>query len=279
MITFYKKTQAQYDALSTYENDGIYFITDSKVIYLNGVRYGSNLSVVTEWPATGLVGILYVHSSTEEMRIFKDNNWVTVQSPKTSTISISSTDNQIPTAKAVFDYVADAIAASEMGIGGRLHPAVQSIADMKAITTMEDKDMILVEDKGNLYRFDAQSTDAADDDNVVAPTSGSGRWIKMITQITYTGGNGVTIENNIVSLNVNSSIFEFSDGALSIKPDIFNAKMDKITNAVENNVATFNGEGNVKDSGKAIGGAILSATPNANTIATEAAVADALSFK
>ena len=107
MITFYKKTQAQYDALSTYENDGIYFITDSKVIYLNGVRYGSNLSVVTEWPATGLVGILYVHSTTEEMRIFKDNNWVTVQSPKTSTVSISSTDNQIPTAKAVFDYVGD----------------------------------------------------------------------------------------------------------------------------------------------------------------------------
>ena len=101
----------------------------------------------------------------------------------------------------------------------------------------------------------------------------------MITQITYTGGDGVTIENNIVSLNVNSSIFEFSDGALSIKPDVFNAKMDKITNAVENNVATFNGEGNVKDSGKAIGGATLSATPNANTIATEAAVADALSFK
>ena len=109
MITFYKKTQAQYDALSTYENDGIYFITDSKVIYLIGVRYGSNISVVTEWPAAGLVGILYVHSTTEEMRIFKDNNWVTVQSPKTSTVSISSTDNQIPTAKAVFDYVGDAV--------------------------------------------------------------------------------------------------------------------------------------------------------------------------
>ena len=40
---------------------------------------------------------------------------------------------------------------------------------MKAITTMEDKDMILVEDKGNIYRFDAQSTDTADDDNVVTP--------------------------------------------------------------------------------------------------------------
>ena len=129
MITFYKKTQSQYDALSTYENDGIYFITDSKVIYLNGVRYGSNVSVVTEWPTTGLVGILYVHATTEEMRVFKDNGWVTVQSPKTLTLSASSTDNQIPTAKAVFNYVADAIAASDMGIGGRLHPAVQSIAE------------------------------------------------------------------------------------------------------------------------------------------------------
>lgn len=279
MITFYKKTQAQYDALAEYVPDGIYFITDSKIIYLNGVRYGAKVNVVTEWPANGLVGVLYVNSATEEMRIFKDNAWLTIQSPKTTSISQTSTENQIPTAKAVFDYVADAIAASEMGIGGRLHPAVQTIAELKNIATMEDKDMILVEDKGNLYRFDAQSTDTADDDNVVAPASGTGRWIKMITQITYAGGDGITIENNIVSLNVNSSIFEFSGGALSIKPDVFNAKMDKITNAVENNVATFNGEGNVKDSGKAVGGATLSATPNANTIATEAAVADALSFK
>ena len=102
---------------------------------------------------------------------------------------------------------------------------------------------------------------------------------KHVSAIGYFTENTVSNSSVFPGFNVNSSIFEFSDGALSIKPDVFNAKMDKITNAVENNVATFNGEGNVKDSGKAIGGATLSATPNANTIATEAAVADALSFK
>lgn len=47
----------------------------------------------------------------------------------------------------------------------------------------------------------------------------------------------------------------------------------------ENNVVIFGKDGAIKDSNVAIGGATLSDTPNENTLATEAAVLDAISWK
>lgn len=49
-------------------------------------------------------------------------------------------------------------------------------------------------------------------------------------------------------------------------------KMDKMSGDKANNITVSNGSGGVKDSGKAIGGATLASIPNANTVATEAAV-------
>lgn len=54
-------------------------------------------------------------------------------------------------------------------------------------------------------------------------------------------------------------------------------KVDKVV-GTENNIITFAAEGAIQDSGKAIGGATLNATPDANTVATEAAVAGAISW-
>ena len=281
MITFYKKTQAQYDALATYVQDGIYFISDSKVIYLNGVRYGTNINTVTEFPATGLVGIIYVNSDTLEQRIYSNNAWITIAPPKVKTITSSSSDGQIPTSKAVYDYVVNAISSAGLGIGGRLHPAVQTVDGLKAIADIADKDLILVEDAGSLYRYDEQSTDTADDLNVITPNSGNGRWIKMFVQITYTEGNGIDISsNNQITLNINTETFEFdAEGKLSLKAAAIASKMDVVDDATENNIATWNNNGMVKDSGKKIGGAMLAEVPDTDTVATEKAVEYALSFK
>lgn len=53
-------------------------------------------------------------------------------------------------------------------------------------------------------------------------------------------------------------------------------KLDKVIDAVENNLVSFGADGSVKDSGKKIGGDTLST--DANTVATEAAVVSALSW-
>lgn len=55
-------------------------------------------------------------------------------------------------------------------------------------------------------------------------------------------------------------------------PELLANASAKVEGAVENNVASFNADGTLKDSGKTIGGATIAATPDSNTLATEAAV-------
>lgn len=73
------------------------------------------------------------------------------------------------------------------GLGGRLLSPVADIAALKAINTTSstnypDKTMINVEDTG-LYRLDRDSAAAGDDNRIVEPTAGVGRWIKMAASI------------------------------------------------------------------------------------------------
>lgn len=64
-------------------------------------------------------------------------------------------------------------------VSGRLGAPVQTIAELEATTGQLDKEMVLVEDNGSLYRFDQQSSVAADGNNVIEPTDGIGRWVKV----------------------------------------------------------------------------------------------------
>ncbi len=53
-------------------------------------------------------------------------------------------------------------------------------------------------------------------------------------------------------------------------------KLDKVTGATAGNLPTLTAEGGIEDSGKKIGGAALADTPDADTLATEAAVKAAI---
>jgi hypothetical protein len=69
----------------------------------------------------------------------------------------------------------------------RIKAAVADIATLKAIAAeaRAGDTMVLVRAKG-LYRFDAGSVEAGDDNYIVVPTAGTGRWIK-IAEITAKG--------------------------------------------------------------------------------------------
>lgn len=58
-----------------------------------------------------------------------------------------------------------------------------------------------------------------------------------------------------------------------------NKKADKLATGTANEVLLSTADGNYSRSGKTIGSSTLAATPNANTLATEAAVLDAISWK
>ena len=98
----------------------------------------------------------------------------------------------------------------------------------------------------------------------------------------YTGASTSTADvsvskDNKISVTVKASetegnLVQVKDDGLYVAPVDQSAKMDKDTDAVENNLAKFDKNGNAVDGGVKAGGATLAATPNSSTLATEAAV-------
>lgn len=101
-------------------------------------------------------------------------------------------------------------------------------------------------------------------------------WIDLSPGYITDGGNWAESTND-AKIGTISVIKEIITQALATI-DI-NSKIDKVESAVVNNVPTLTAEGGIQDSGKSIGGPTLSESPNSNTLATEAAIADALSWK
>jgi hypothetical protein len=86
----------------------------------------------------------------------------------------------------VIGFKEDSFAAAVLANSGSyiLEP-VQNIAALAAIdiSAVLDKTLVLAEDAG-LFRYDLQSVLVANGVTVIAPTVGSGKWIKISTIIT-----------------------------------------------------------------------------------------------
>lgn len=69
--------------------------------------------------------------------------------------------------------------ADEHYVQGRA--GLADLAALKAVDDgdLTDKDVVFVESLNTLYRYDASSVTAGDDNMVVEPTSGTGRWLKV----------------------------------------------------------------------------------------------------
>lgn len=86
------------------------------------------------------------------------------------------------------------------GFASSLHAPVQTLVALEALTDYTDKQLILVEDTGANYRFDAQSLAVTDGTSVVRPDdiasdASPGRWVKqfIIASDTVTLGSTQTV--------------------------------------------------------------------------------------
>ena len=110
----------------------------------------------------------------------QDANNVSLTGGSISGLSSPTSDDEAATKR----YV-DTVATG--GGSSSLKAAVADITELKALDTTSDteysdKCLINVEENG-LYRFDRDSNDVGDDDRIVQPTDGVGRWFKMATSI------------------------------------------------------------------------------------------------
>lgn len=64
-VLFYSATSEQFNALTTKDENALYFISDTGELYKGAVRYSFPVKQVTEFPATGESGVIYVNEDGE----------------------------------------------------------------------------------------------------------------------------------------------------------------------------------------------------------------------
>ena len=78
-VLFYTATAAQFNILPTKDENALYFITDTGELYKGSVRYSFPVKQVSEFPATGESGVIYV-SSTGEAKIWAGTSYIALGS-------------------------------------------------------------------------------------------------------------------------------------------------------------------------------------------------------
>lgn len=101
-------TEAQYKALKTagtISANDLYFITDTKQLYVGEDLYTGQVQFVTAFPDAPSQGIIYVNGTTHETKVYDGTKWNTIVPPIAETLTEATADTNLVTAKAIRDYV------------------------------------------------------------------------------------------------------------------------------------------------------------------------------
>ena len=133
--------QASYDALGSKDSNVLYFCTDTKKIYKGDIDFTDSVVLAATKPATSIIaGKLYVIADTGTVEVYAGGAWHVVSYPVATTISASSDDVHVATAKAVYDAIQNAIS------GGSVVNEVKASATEGNITVVsngEEKDVVV----------------------------------------------------------------------------------------------------------------------------------------
>jgi hypothetical protein len=119
----YYGLQAAYDALQTKDSDILYFCTDSKKIFKGSVEMTEQVifAAAKAGVASPISGKLYIFADTGTVEVYNGSAWTVVSYPILKSIAgggagitASSTDVQVPSAKAVYEYVQGIIGGDDV---------------------------------------------------------------------------------------------------------------------------------------------------------------------
>ena len=106
-VKFAYGTKARYDALSAHDGDTLYFVTDTLQIYKGDSEYGKSAKMVSALPETNQIqGVIYFRMTDYTMHIWNGTEFIQLNKKTITQIPASgATNDDIPTTKAVADYV------------------------------------------------------------------------------------------------------------------------------------------------------------------------------
>lgn len=117
-VKFAYGTKARYDALAPKDMDTLYFTTDTLQLFKGTTEYTKSTKMVSSLPAAGQVqGIIYFRMTDYTMHIWNGVEFVQLNKTTVTQIPADATNDDIPTTKAVADYVQAKIEAVEQKKG------------------------------------------------------------------------------------------------------------------------------------------------------------------
>lgn len=113
-VKFSYGTKVNYEALGTKDSNTLYFITDTLQIYKGTQEYTKSTKMVGTLPAANQVqGVIYFRMTDYTMHIWNGTEFIQLNRPNVTQIPASPTNDDVPTTKAVADYVQAKITESE----------------------------------------------------------------------------------------------------------------------------------------------------------------------
>ena len=201
-------SQANYNDIISKNDDTIYFVITSDGIKLYKgstlINKDGGFKVLQSNPSdvTSMVeGVLYLAPNGKFYYKSGSTLAVAFDLVQETTKNVSSNASQVPSVTAMYAAIAAEIASAMSGTyRSNILSPVADVTALKAVTGMQDKDVIFVESLNSMFSYDAQSSATANDTTVVAPTSGGGRWLKTQGSFAYDstdfqwGSNGLELK-------------------------------------------------------------------------------------
>lgn len=308
MIQWIITDSAKYNLLPEKSANALYFLQDTGEIYKGDKSFTQSVNLVSEFPAEGGgLGKLYVDQTTLEGKIWNGSSWTTVIQPVANTVEYDETKPVSGAAvqtyvmgefsKQVLGKFVEGITydksskelsytkggeqvkvgiegfitdASYDGLTGNLTFTVQGGEEVVVNMPKENfvtsgryeeltQEIVLVLSQGEEVRIPATSL-------VDVYTGGE----TQTAAVAVSEGNEITVDVK-VSATEGNQITKNEDGLFVAKTDI-SGKLDKVEESKAGELIVAKADGHVETSGVKVGAETLGVVPDANTLATEAAV-------
>lgn len=307
-VIFSATTQSVYDALTSKDNNTLYFVTDSGKIYKGSDDVTKSVVKVTAFPDAdkAVRNVIYVGPSPDainagnELRISDGTSWTTINPGYyTDGANWASADSgklaTIGLIKTGINEVLDTFKTTS----GLAHNITYDAAELKITIPQYGSDDLVInipKDKfvtaGKYYENYPEENPTQHKvivltiDNQTEPVIIPAEALVNIYTadntdkdviINITDDNKISAHVKVKNAVGNRIIITQADGSITESEQSLDDFIKSVT-GIKDNIVTFGDNNTLADSGRKAGGATLSETPNENTLATESAVASILSW-
>lgn len=309
MIKWIITNSTSFTGLAEKDNNALYFLQDTQEIYKGSTSFTQSVMMVSSFPEKGAQGKVYMHSTTLEGKVWTGSEWKTIIEQVAKSLADGVTENKAVSGEAVKTYVTQKVTEA---VANKFVEGITYSKDTKELSyTIGDRETKVgiegfvtnaqYEGTTGKLTFSVQGGEAIEinlpKDNFVQ----SGRYDDNTQEIILTLVDGSEVKipaGDLVDVytfsSTNTIEMTETDGAVTAKVKVsaesgnqleakgdglyvaatdISGKLDKVAGERADEIITAKADGTVKVSGIKAGNATLAEDANANTLATEAAVA------